>query len=126
MFDGVCNFCNYWVQFTLRRNRSGSLQFGTLQGQTARRLLPQYGLNPDALNTLVFISNGKAYTASNAVLEICRHLDGAWRWLAVLKIVPRFLRDAVYRFIARNRYRWFGKRNRCMVPAPAQQNRFVD
>ena len=126
LFDGVCNFCNHWVQFVLQRNSSGTLRFGTLQGKTAHLLLPQYGLRPDALSSVVFISNGKAFTSSTAVLQICKHLDGGWKLLWVFIWVPRFLRDALYNMIARHRYQWFGKKESCMLPTAEQRSRFVD
>lgn len=126
LFDGVCNFCNHWVQFVMKRNKTGTLRFGTLQGETARRLLPEYGLDPEQLSSVVFISKGKAFTASTAALEICRHLDGSWKLLLLLKIVPRFLRDGVYNLFARYRYQWFGKKDSCVLPTPEQRSRFAD
>jgi predicted DCC family thiol-disulfide oxidoreductase YuxK len=125
LFDGVCNFCNSGVQFALKRDKTHSLQFTPLQGETAKKLLPRYNINPTTLTSVVLIDGDKAHTQSSAALRICRYLKGGWPLLYGFIIVPRFLRDAVYNFIARNRYRWFGKKDSCMIPSPEQKSRFL-
>jgi predicted DCC family thiol-disulfide oxidoreductase YuxK len=125
LFDGVCNFCNYGVQFALKRDKTGLLQFAPLQGETAKVLLPRYDINPTNLTSVVLIDGDKAYTQSSAALRICRYLKGGWPLLYGFIIVPRFLRDAVYNFLARNRYRWFGKKDSCMVPTSEIRHRFL-
>lgn len=126
LFDGVCNFCGHWVNFALNRDKKGELLFTTLQGETAKTLLPKYGINPSALTSVVFIDGNKAYTQSSAALRICKYLNRGWPLLYGFIIVPRFLRDAVYNIIARNRYRWYGKKDSCMVPAPGVRHRFLN
>ncbi len=125
LFDGVCNFCNYWVNFAIRRDRKNRLKFTPLQGETAARLLPQYKLTTTNLNSVVFIDNGRVYTQSSAALRICKHLDGGWKLFYGLIIIPKFIRDFLYNIIARNRYRWFGKKESCMLPTKEVQERFL-
>lgn len=125
LFDGVCNFCNYWVQFTLRRNRNQNLRFAPLQGEAAKQLLSQHGISSTPLQSVILLDNGKVYTQSSAALRICRHLRGGWKLAYGLIIIPRFIRDFVYNIIARNRYHWFGKKDTCMVPSPEVRERFL-
>jgi predicted DCC family thiol-disulfide oxidoreductase YuxK len=124
LFDGVCNLCNGAVQFIIRRDRGARFRFASLQSDTGRRLLvdrPElYGLD-----SIVLIENGQLYTQSSAALRIARRLDGPWRASGILLIAPRWLRDPVYRWIARNRYRWFGKQQSCMLPTAEMKGRFL-
>lgn len=126
LFDGVCNFCNFWIKFALKRDRKGKLKFGSLQGETAQRLLPQYGIDPSVITSVIFIEDGIAYHESTAALKICRHLSGGWKLLYALIIIPTFIRDGIYKWIAKNRYKWFGKQESCMLPTAEQRARFVD
>ena len=126
LFDGVCNFCNYWVRFAIRRDKKKKLKFAALQGDTAKLLLPRYGISLNRLSSVIFIDAGKVYTQSSAAIRICRHLDGGWKLFYGLMIIPKFIRDAFYNIIARNRYKWFGKKEECMVPTPEQKERFLD
>lgn len=126
LFDGVCNFCNYWVQFAIKRNKKKNLRFGSLQGNTAQEILPRYQIDPSILKSVVFIENNTAYQSSTAVLKICKHLDGGWKLLSLFLIIPSFLRDPVYNWIGKNRYKWFGKKESCMIPTAEQRALFVD
>ncbi|MEO7924451.1 MAG: thiol-disulfide oxidoreductase DCC family protein [Chitinophagaceae bacterium] len=126
LFDGVCNFCNYWVNFAIRHDRKKKLRFTPLQGGTAERILPRYNIHPTALSSVIFIDKGKAYTQSSAAIRICKYLDGGWKLFYALMIIPKFLRDLIYNIIARNRYKWFGKKESCMVPATGLKERFLD
>ena len=125
LFDGVCNLCNGSVQFLLKRDREGRFRFAALQSDAGRRLLAELGLPVDALGSVVLIEDGKVWRESSAALRIARHLPGAWKLLRVFAAVPRPLRDAVYRWIARNRYRWFGKTATCWLPTPELKARFL-
>jgi predicted DCC family thiol-disulfide oxidoreductase YuxK len=125
-FDGVCNFCNYWVNFAIKRDKKNKLRFAPLQGETAKSVLPKHKINTTVLSTVVFVENGKVYTQSSAALRICKHLNGVWKIFYGLMIIPKFLRDAAYNFIAKNRYRWFGKKEACMIPTPEMRERFLD
>ena len=126
LFDGVCNFCNYWVTFAIKRDRKNKLKFTPLQGETAKQLLPQFHINPSSLSSVIFIDNGKAYTQSSAAIQICKHLDGGWKLFYALIIIPKFMRDGLYNIMARNRYKWFGKKESCMIPTPELKERFLD
>src|SRR4051812_41211311 len=102
LFDGVCNFCNYWVNFAIKRDKKQRLKFTPLQGVTASRVLPTFLIYPAALNSVIFIDEGKAYTQSSAAIRICKYLDGGWKIFYVLIIIPKFIRDFLYNIIARN------------------------
>ncbi|MGQ0739181.1 MAG: thiol-disulfide oxidoreductase DCC family protein [Bacteroidota bacterium] len=126
LFDGVCNFCNYWVNFAIKRDRKKKLKFTTLQGEAARRLLPQYHINPTSLSSVILIDKGKAYTQSSAALRMYKYLDGGWKLFYGLMIIPKFIRDFFYNIIARKRYKWFGKRETCIVPTAELRERFLE
>ena len=126
LFDGVCNFCNYWVSFAIKRDRKKVLKFTTLQGETAKQLLPQYNINPTSLSSVIFINKGKAFTQSSAAIRICSYLNGGWKLFYGLIIIPKFIRDSIYNIIARNRYKWFGKKESCMIPTPELKERFLE
>lgn len=126
LFDGVCNLCNSAVQFVIRHDPKGLFKFAALQSNSGRVLLKQYGLEENNLNSFVLISNNKVYTKSTAALKVARQLKGAIKLLYGFIIVPAFIRDLVYKLIANKRYRWFGKRNECMVPTTALKQRFLN
>ena len=126
LFDGVCNFCNFWIQFALKHDKKGKLKFGSLQGTTAQQILPQYNIDPAVLTSVIFIEDGIAYRESTAALKVCKHLDGGWKLLYLFIVIPAFLRDGIYKWIGRNRYKWFGKQESCMLPSPEQRARFVE
>ncbi len=125
LFDGVCNLCNGFVQFVIKRDPHAKFKFGTLQSNKAIELLLPHHINPEELNSVIFIENNKVYTQSDAAIKIAQHLGSAWPLAASLLIIPKFIRNAVYRFIAKNRYRWFGKKMQCMVPSPDLKSRFL-
>ncbi|MEM9928568.1 MAG: thiol-disulfide oxidoreductase DCC family protein [Bacteroidota bacterium] len=125
-FDGVCNLCNGAVQWFITRDKQGVLRFASLQSDLGQELLPAAGVDPTSLSSLVLLEDGKAYTKSGGALRAAAHLGGSWKALAkTMFIFPSFLRDGVYDFIARNRYRWFGKEEACMLPRPEWKARFV-
>lgn len=126
LFDGVCNFCNYWVNFAIKRDRKKKLKFTTLQGETAKQLLLKFHINPISINSVVFIDKDKAYTQSSAAIRICKYLNGGWKLFYGFMIFPKFIRDFFYNIIARNRYKWYGKKESCMVPTPEVKERFLD
>jgi predicted DCC family thiol-disulfide oxidoreductase YuxK len=125
LFDGVCNLCSGSVQFILKRDPQARFRFASLQSEAGRSLMTEHGLNPDALSSVVVIEDGRAFQESSAALRIARHLPGAWKLLRVFAVIPRPIRDAVYRLIARNRYRWFGKTEACWLPTPELRARFL-
>lgn len=125
LFDGVCNLCNGLVQFVIRHDRAERFRFASLQSVSGQALLRQHGLRTHDFDTFVYIRDGAAYTQSTAGLLVMRDLGRGWQLLYGLVIIPRFVRDVVYRFIARNRYRFFGKQEACMLPTPELKSRFL-
>ncbi|MEH7331950.1 thiol-disulfide oxidoreductase DCC family protein [Neobacillus drentensis] len=125
LFDGVCNLCNNSVQFILIRDTNRSFKFASLQGETGQKLLKQYGLNT-AMNSFVLIENNKPYLKSTAALKVCMKLRGTWRLFSLFIVIPKPFRDFVYGVIANNRYKWFGKKESCLVPLPEWKDRFLD
>ncbi|TGE22460.1 thiol-disulfide oxidoreductase DCC family protein [Hymenobacter aquaticus] len=127
LFDGVCNLCNGFVQFIIRRDPAGRFRFASLQSEAGRALLAEHGLVLPATGpeTVLLIDDKRVYSHSTAVLRVARHLGGAWPLLTVFQLVPAVLRDAAYRFVARNRYRWFGQREACWLPTPELKQRFL-
>ena len=123
-FDGVCNLCNSSVQFVIKRDKQAKFRFASLQSQAGQEILQQYKLSQDDFNSFLLYENGKLYTRSTAALHVLSQLKG-WKWAGVLKWVPPFIRNGVYNLIARNRYRWFGKREECMLPSPELKDRFL-
>ena len=125
LFDGVCNLCTGVVKFAIKRDKKGGLQFASLQSDIAKELMRQHDIDETQLKTFIFIENEKAYLRSTAALKMVRHFKGLWPILYVLIVVPKFIRDAVYKYISNNRYRWFGKEESCMIPTPEIRARFL-
>ena len=125
LFDGVCNFCNYWVNFAIKRDPKKKLLFAPLQGERAQLLTKQFNISTTNLSTVIVIEKGKVYTQSSAALRLARHLKGGWKLFYGLMVFPKFIRDAVYNIISRNRYKWYGKKDACMVPTQELKERFL-
>lgn len=125
LFDGVCNLCNGFVQFVINNDPGEKFRFASLQSEFAQKELPKHNVNPEIINTVILLQEGKIYTRSTAALKIARKLDGFWKIFYVLMIFPRFIRDRGYHFIAKNRYKWFGKKESCMIPTPDLKKRFI-
>ncbi len=125
-FDGICNFCNNAVNFLIDRDPNRTFKFASLQSDLARGVLPKYGVDPSKMHSIILLKNGKMFQRSSAALEITKNMSGAWPLLGLLKIVPVFMRDFFYNFIANNRYKWFGKLDSCRMPTPEIRERFLD
>lgn len=126
LFDGVCNLCNASVQFVIRHDRAGKFRFAAIQSEIGREIFQRHGLDPANLQTFVFITDGRIFLRSDAAIEVVARFGGAWKLLRVFSLVPRSVRDAIYSFIAQNRYRWFGRQEVCMTPTPEIKERFLD
>lgn len=126
LFDGVCNLCNRSVQFIIKRDKKNIFRFASLQGKTGQTILQQHGLPPDQFNSFILVEGEKIRLRSSGALWMLKLLGGGWSLLYGFIIVPAFIRDAVYNFIARNRYKWFGRKESCMIPTPALKHRFLD
>lgn len=125
VFDGVCHWCNAWVNFTLARDPHAKFKFGTLQSQPGQQILTELGFHADDFQTFLLLERGRVFTKSTAALRIVRQLSGLWPLLYVGIVIPRPLRDAAYDYIARHRYHWMGKSDTCRVPTQAERERFV-
>ena len=125
VFDGVCNLCSRSVRFMLKHDVHGKLRFASAQSAVGRELLERNGIDALDPQTFLLFDGGRVYVRTDAALEIAKDLGG-WRWLQVFRVVPRGVRDWLYGLVARNRYRWFGKREACFVPTEEQRARFLD
>jgi predicted DCC family thiol-disulfide oxidoreductase YuxK len=126
VFDGVCMLCSRWVDFVLRRDLYGRYKFAAMQTASGRALLIEHGIDPDDPLSFLLLEDKKGYTDTDAIVRILRSFGPGWKFIAVLlSIVPRFVRDPLYRWIARNRYRMFGRRAACRVPTADIADRFL-
>ena len=126
LFDGVCNLCNGFVQFVIARDPAARFHFAALQSESARRLLARVDGLGEVPDSVVLVDRGRIYTRSSAALRIARGLPFPWSLARALIVVPRPLRDWVYDRVARHRYRWFGRKDTCMVPTPDVRARFLE
>lgn len=124
LFDGVCNFCNGAVNFIIRHDRDGRFKFAPLQSETGERLKREYSIPPDT-DSLVLVEGGKAYTHSTGALKIAKGLGGIWQLAYVFMLLPEPVRDWFYKTFAKNRYKWFGRKDVCMIPTPEIRERFL-
>lgn len=125
LFDGVCNLCNGLVRFIIKRDRKGWIRFSPLQSSFGKASLEKMKMDPEEINTVVYISGDRHFLKSSAILQILKDMGGAWKLLYGLIIIPRFIRDFIYDLVARNRYRVFGRKESCMVPTPDIKERFI-
>lgn len=125
LFDGVCNLCNGAVQFVIKRDTKNMFRFASLQSEAGQKLLQENGLPTHNFNSFVLLYNNKVYLKSSAALQAAKLLNGPIKLLYGFMIIPRFIRDGVYRLIANNRYRWFGKQESCWVPTPDLKSKFL-
>lgn len=125
LFDGICNFCNASINFIIKHDSKNQFRFAPLQSEVGRQLLNHFDLDDSNSDTIILIENNKLYKRSDAVLRIARHLDRAYCLLFGFLIVPRFLRDGIYKYISVNRYKWFGKSDKCIIPTPEIRLKFL-
>ena len=125
LFDGVCNLCNGFVRFVIARDPAAHFRFAALSSDAATKLLADAGVLGAIPDSIVLVEDGRVYFRSDAPLRIARGLTFPWPLFAAFFVVPRFVRDRVYDFIAARRYRWFGRRDICMVPTPDLKQRFL-
>ncbi|MCB0531019.1 MAG: thiol-disulfide oxidoreductase DCC family protein [Lewinellaceae bacterium] len=125
LFDGVCNLCQASVQWVLLHDKAGIFRFASLQSDTGQQQLARFNLDGENFDTVVLVVGSRVYTRSGAALEILRRLGIPWSIFSVLIWIPRPIRDAVYNWIARNRYRWFGQKQECWLPRPEWSERFL-
>lgn len=126
LFDGVCNLCNASVNFIIDHDPEAKIKFAALQSEAGQELLLKHNLETQDLDSMVFISQTKAYIKSDAVLRLASQMGLPWSLGSIFLYLPRFLRNPIYEIIAHNRYRWFGKKDQCRVPTPQLRKRFLD
>jgi predicted DCC family thiol-disulfide oxidoreductase YuxK len=126
LFDGVCNLCNRSVQFIIKRDQKKRFLYAPLQGKTGQELLQRFNLPADDFNSFVLVEDEKVFSRSSAALRVLKKLGRGWQLLYVFIIVPPFIRNAVYDLIARNRYKWFGRKDSCMIPTKELRERFLE
>ncbi|WP_192822372.1 thiol-disulfide oxidoreductase DCC family protein [Rufibacter sp. LB8] len=125
LFDGVCNLCNGFVQFVIKHDPQGHFRFAVLQSDLGQQILAAHSLPTHEFKSVLLLENGKLYTRSSAALRIVKRLNGGWSFLYALAVIPKFLRDPVYDWVSKNRYRWFGRQESCWLPTPALKARFL-
>jgi predicted DCC family thiol-disulfide oxidoreductase YuxK len=125
LFDGVCNLCNGAVQFVINRDEREKFRFASLQSSIGKTYLKQFELTANVYS-IILIKNDRVFDKSSAALEIAKDLSGLWPAFYALKIVPKYVRDKIYDFIAAHRYKWFGKKDECMIPTPELKTRFLE
>lgn len=126
LFDGVCNLCSGAVRFIIPRDPRRKFRFASLQSAAGERLLTEHGIDRRVLDSIILIEDGRWHAESDAVLRIARLLGGPWRLAGVFRLIPRPLRNRLYRLVARNRYRWFGRKEVCWLPTPELRARFLE
>jgi predicted DCC family thiol-disulfide oxidoreductase YuxK len=124
LFDGICNLCSGSVQFILKRDKENKFLFASLQSAYGQNILKAFNLPADKFNSFLLLEKGKLLSRSDAALKVFQQLKG-WKWVKIFWLVPRFIRDAFYNLVARNRYNWFGKKQECWLPSPELQKRFL-
>ncbi len=126
LFDGVCNLCNNTVLFVIKRDRKKQIRFGAIQSQEGKKLLQKFGIDQQYLGSLIFIDEGKVYLKSSGALRLSKYLSVLWPLLYALMVIPAFIRNPIYDFVAANRYKWFGKKEVCMIPTPELKSLFLN
>lgn len=125
LFDGVCNFCNYWVNFIMDRDKENRFKFAALQSEKGRELLEKYNLPIDDFDSFIFLSNNQVYKKSLAAFEIAKNLSGWLKILLLFSFLPSSFTDWIYSVVANNRYKFFGKKDSCRIPTKEEKAKFL-
>lgn len=126
VFDGVCNFCNSTVQFIIKRDTQRKFKFAAFQSKAGHELFQKHAIAGGEFDTIVLLKKGSVYLRSNAALQIAKELDMPWKILIIFKIIPKFIRNFLYDVFAKHRYKWFGIRDKCLVPTEELRQRFLE
>jgi predicted DCC family thiol-disulfide oxidoreductase YuxK len=124
-FDGVCNFCNSTVDIIYRKNSAKDIYYASLQSEFARSFLKEHSIDSTDLDTIIYYSGEKFYFRSDAILQLSKKLSGLHKLLSAFMIVPKFLRDGIYSWIAKNRYKFWGKKETCRIPTAEEKQQFL-
>lgn len=125
LFDGVCNLCNGAINYVIKRDQKNVFKFAALQSEIGQELTAKFKIDGSKVDSIILIDGDKHYEKSTAALYIAKHLSGAYPLLFGFIIVPKNIRNAVYDYVARNRYKWFGKKDKCMIPTAELKNKFL-
>jgi len=125
LFDGVCNLCNSSVNFIIDRDAKNIFRFASLQSEVGQKILSKFGLNGNEFDSIILISDNKYFIKSTAAINISKDLKFPWKLSVVFLIIPVFLRDYLYDILAKNRYKWFGRKDSCRIPDPEIKNKFL-
>ncbi|MGB0404256.1 MAG: thiol-disulfide oxidoreductase DCC family protein [Salibacteraceae bacterium] len=126
LFDGVCNLCEKSVQFVIKRDKKKKFKYASLQSNVGEKILWESNLSNSNFDSFVFVEDGQVFTKSTAAIKVATHLGSYWPVLEVFMLIPKFLRDPIYDFVAKNRFRWYGKKEECWVPTPELKDLFID
>ncbi len=125
LFDGVCNLCNATVNFVIKRDKKDRFRFAALQSEYGKSIVLKFDVDTSQTDSIILVDNDTCFVKSTAALHISKSLSGAYPLFFIFIIIPAFIRNWVYDFIARNRYKWFGKKESCMIPTPALKDKFL-
>lgn len=125
LFDGVCNLCNASVNFVIQRDKKDVFRFAALQSEIGKKYISKFNINPNETDSIILIDGEKCYVKSTAALYISKSLSGGYPLLYGFIIIPTFIRNWVYDFVAKNRYKWYGKKENCMIPTPELKEKFI-
>lgn len=126
LFDGVCNLCNSSVLLVIKYDPKKLFRFASIQGDYGQQILKRFHLPPTSLGSFILVDENQIYTQSTGALKVVKRLSGLWPLMYAFIIIPPFIRDIVYNLIAKNRYKWFGKKDNCAVPSAALRELFFD
>ena len=125
LFDGVCNLCNASVNFVIKRDKNDVFRFAALQSEIGKKYVLKFNINPNETDSIILIDNDKCYVKSTAALYITKSMSGAYPLFFSFIVIPTFIRNLVYDYVAKNRYKWYGKKESCMVPTPELKGKFL-
>lgn len=125
LFDGECNLCNKSVQFVIKRDKKANIKFASLQSETGKQIMQQFNIPSEYIDSIILLERGNVYYKSTAALRLSKKMDALWPLCFTIIIIPAFIRNIIYDFIARNRIKWLGKADTCWVMTPEFKNRFL-
>ena len=125
IFDGICNLCCGWIQYLIRIDKTMKFRFVSIQSERGQKLLNVIHENDKMTESIIYLKENKSFRESSAVLEILTDIGGVWKLIAVLKLIPKPIRNKLYQLIAKKRYHYFGKRTTCLLPSPENKKRFL-
>lgn len=126
LFDGYCNLCNSYVNFIIRKDKNNNFKFSSLQSGYGKSISEKFELPGQNYDSFLFVENERCYIKSTAALRVAKNLPGLWKMFYIFIIIPPFIRNALYDFVAKRRYKWFGKKESCLIPTPELKEKFIE